>query len=168
MVLLTFQIWSCYLVHGLELLVLPDSRDPTVLPQLQHILQHGPNSGRNFAFLDDVSDSLEISIHTTLWHNNPSHITHQPKFTTKQIYLTLACFLSKSLPVVVMSLEKHSKLSSSDVDFRRREIHSCMIVSDNICSLKSSPMKQMFPNDLFLFLVIANSSSSFRAACSAS
>ena len=43
-------------------------------------------------------------------------------------------------------------------------MHSCMIVSDNICSLKSSPMKRRFSNDLFLLLVIANSSSSFRAA----
>ena len=64
----------CYLVNGLELPFLSESRDPTVIPQLQHILQHGPNSGRYFALLDDVNDSLEISIHTTLYNDKPAEV----------------------------------------------------------------------------------------------
>ena len=52
----------------------------------------------------------------------------------KVVCVTLASGISRSLPVVVMRPAKHSRDSSSDALFNSRTIHSCIIVSDSICT----------------------------------
>ena len=82
---------------------------------------------------------------------------------------TLASGWSRSFPMVVMRLATHSSDSSSDEDRSSRTTHSCMMVSESIFSLNSSPMKRMLPRKRRRFFTSQASSSSmsccFFSAC---
>lgn len=54
------------LPYGLELLVLTDTRDPVVVPQVLHVLKHELDASRNLALLDDLCNALEVGVNPVL------------------------------------------------------------------------------------------------------
>lgn len=73
--------------------------------------------------------------------------------------LTLAFSKSRSLPMVVSSLHRHSRDSSSWC-LSSLTTQSCMMASVSILSLNSSPMNLMLPMERLRALSLASSSSS--------
>lgn len=82
------------------------------------------------------------------------------------MHVTLAFSKSRSLPMVVRSLQRHSKLSPSWF-FSSLTMQSCMMGSVNILSLNSSPMNLIFPVERLRALSFASSSSSCNLSLSA-
>lgn len=76
------------------------------------------------------------------------------------LWLTLAFSKSRSLPMVVSNLQRHSKDSSSWF-FNSLTTQSCIIASVSILSLNSSPMNLMLPIERRRALSLASSSSSW-------
>lgn len=74
-------------------------------------------------------------------------------------YFARSCFFwcSKSLPIVVNSLHKHSKLSSSLLS-NKIFIQRNIMFTVNICCLNNSPINLIFPTDFTRILLSSSSS----------
>ena len=104
--------------------------------------------------------SVHFSEHTAVSSGANTACIRRSSFTSFPLRLTLAFSKSRSLPMVVSSLHRHSKDSSSWF-FSSLTTQSCMMASVNILSLKSSPMNLMLPMERRRALSLASSSSSW-------